>query len=317
MPTWRIISVSNPPFYKPWSSAIWKGNNKKLRNHLGHLEQHLLQHVQRAASIVKQPLLQSSFDEGKLAEAFDLIKTCPEEFCSRKWTEERFLTALRSAGIDNARELRRDLNVKTNEALSKEKARAIISSGDDGVVRHLFDAGLLAKVLFENPVYEKRSIKHASMQELGRRAGEMMRCYDFIASMDFGVFDGSCTSEVRSILENDFIVSMFSKLLDTENDSGLLYTMRFTIASRTRRKASVGDAHMHGSEKKIVSVIGDWQLRITWDDPAQRFWSPGPILGSFGLTFLRLLWTCHSISPWRVGIYDLIGSMWLWYIYHT
>ena len=211
-----------------------------------------MQHVQRAASIVKQHLLQSAFDEGKLAEAFDIIKTCPEEFCSGKWTEERFLTALHSAGDDNARELKRDLNVKPNEALSKEKARAIISSGDDGVVRHLFDAGLLEKVLFENPVFEKRSIKHASMQELGRRAGEMMRCYDFIASMDFGAFDGSCTSEVRSIVENDIIVSMFSKLLDPENDSGLLYTMRFAIASRTRRKASVGDAHMHGSEKTIV-----------------------------------------------------------------
>ena len=33
-PTWRIIPVSKylvTPIYKPWSSAIWKGNNPILR----------------------------------------------------------------------------------------------------------------------------------------------------------------------------------------------------------------------------------------------------------------------------------------------
>ena len=107
--------------------------------------------------------------------------------------------------------------MKPNEALSKEKPRAIISAGDDGVVCHIFDAGILEHVLFENPVFEQRSIKHASPREVARRAGEFLRNYDFVASMDFGAFDGSCTSEVRNLIENDIIVSLFSKLLDVSS----------------------------------------------------------------------------------------------------
>ena len=61
-------------------------------------------------------------------------------------------------------------------------------------------------------------------------------CYEYIASMDFGAFDGSCTAEVRSIVENDIILSMFSKLLDTENDCGLLY---HAIYDRIKNKANI------------------------------------------------------------------------------
>ena len=37
------------------------------------------------------------------------------------------------------------------------------------VVRHVFDAGVLERIVFENPVYENRSIKHASCKEFARR----------------------------------------------------------------------------------------------------------------------------------------------------
>ena len=68
------------------------------------------------------------------------------------------MKALREAGLDTERELKRELNIKPNEALSKQKPRAIISSKDKGVVRHIFDAGVLEYVLFENPAFEFRSI---------------------------------------------------------------------------------------------------------------------------------------------------------------
>ena len=119
---------------------------------------------------------------------------------------------------------------------SKVKPRAIISAGDAGVIRHVFDAGILESVLFENPVFEDRSIKHASQSEVSRRAGELMRAYDYVASMDFGAFDGPCTSEIRTLVENDIIVSLFSKLLGTENDKGLLYQAVF---DRIKHKANI------------------------------------------------------------------------------
>lgn len=100
----------------------------------------------------------------------------------------------------------------------------------------MFDAGILESVLFENPVFEGRSIKHASQSEVSRRAGELMRAYDYVASMDFGAFDGPCTSEIRTLVENDIIVSLFSKLLGTENDKGLLYQAVF---DRIKQKANI------------------------------------------------------------------------------
>ena len=54
--------------------------------------------------------------------------------------------------------------------------------------------------------------------------------------MDFGAFDGSCTSEVRNLIENDIIVSLFSKLLDTDNDKGCLFS---AIFDRIKNKANI------------------------------------------------------------------------------
>ena len=99
----------------------------------------------------------------------DHIGAHPEAMKSGKQTEDRFLSALRAAGLDVERELKRDFNVKPNEALSKVKPRGIISAGDNGVVRHVFDAGVLERIVFENPVYENRSMKHASCKEFARR----------------------------------------------------------------------------------------------------------------------------------------------------
>ena len=178
----------------------------------------------------------------------------PDEFKSSKWTRERFYDALRKAGVDTERELRRDLNVKPNEALSKVKPRAIISAKDDGVIRHVFDARILEHVLFENPVFEGRSIKHATQHEVSRRVGELLRNYDYAASMDFGAFDGSCTSEIRNLVENDIIVSLFAKL-GTENDKGLLYQ---AVHNRIKQKANV-------SVKSVLKAVIEDMIRESGD----------------------------------------------------
>ena len=202
-------------------------------------------HIQRACSLIKQQLMQSCVDSGAITLAFDIRETLPQEFKSGKWTEERFLTALRVAGVDAPRELPRKAHAKPNEALSKEKPRMIITSGDEGVVRHILDSGLLEHALFNNPLFEQRSLKHASRREFGRRMGEMMRNYDHACSMDFGAVDGSCTKECRDLIENDVIISMFMKIMSAEGQDSLLIA---AIRDRIKNKASI-------SVKNVVKAV--------------------------------------------------------------
>ena len=107
------------------------------------------------------------------------------------------------------------------------------------------DCGLLEHALFHNPVFEQRSLKHASRREFGRRMGEMMRCYEWGCSMDFGAFDGSCTKECRDLIENDIVLSLFMKLLDVESEDGLLHA---AVRDRIKNKANI-------SVKNVVKAV--------------------------------------------------------------
>ncbi|CAE7945643.1 unnamed protein product, partial [Symbiodinium sp. KB8] len=222
-----------------------KGRHFKIASGVGEMTKVGKRHIQRVCSMLKQVLMQERVESGALALAFDILSTLPSEFKSGKWTEERFLTALRTAGVDCPRELPCKAHVKPNEALSKEKPRRIITSGDAGVVRHIFDAGLLEHALFHNPRFEQRSLKHATRREFGRRMGEILRNYDFVASMDFGAFDGSCTKECRDLIENDIILSMFMKMMDLEGPDSLLAA---AIFDRIKNKCSI-------SVKNVVKAV--------------------------------------------------------------
>ena len=126
-----------------------KDRHFKLGAGVGEMTELGKRHVQRAASVVKQHLLQNCVENGALAHAFDIMSVVPEEYKSGKWTEERFLTAMRLASVDVPRELKHELHVKPHEALSKAKARAIITSKDAGVVRHILDSRVLEHVLHQ------------------------------------------------------------------------------------------------------------------------------------------------------------------------
>lgn len=65
--------------------------------------------------------------------------------------------------------------MKLNEALGKKKPRAMISTGDQGVALHLFDAAIFERLLFENPFFEARSMKHATPKEYANRIGAFIR----------------------------------------------------------------------------------------------------------------------------------------------
>ncbi|OLP74603.1 hypothetical protein AK812_SmicGene45810 [Symbiodinium microadriaticum] len=125
--------------------------------------------------------------------------------------EARFRDAYQRAGLRDPFPMKREANVKPNEALGKAKPRLIISTGDVGAVTHLFDAGAVEHLVFSDPLFEGRSIKHAEPEEVADRVGSRARKFDYVASMDFGSFDGSCTNEVRDIVENSIIVALLKE----------------------------------------------------------------------------------------------------------
>ena len=43
-------------------------------------------------------------------------------------------------------------------------------------------------------------IKHGKVEDSAKKVGTPDALFDYVASMDFGSYDGSCTSEVRSIV---------------------------------------------------------------------------------------------------------------------
>ena len=55
---------------------------------------------------------------------------------------------------------------------------------------------------------ERDSMKHTSTDGLAARIGDAMRSYDYVASMDFGSSDGSCTKAARDIVENGIVVAL-------------------------------------------------------------------------------------------------------------
>ena len=76
-----------------------------------------------------------------------------------------------------------------------------------------FDAAFFEKLIFHNPMFEARSIKHANFREYAARVGDFIRSYDFTASMDFGACDGSCMKQVRDMVENIVLTNLFQSIL--------------------------------------------------------------------------------------------------------
>lgn len=176
--------------------AAAKQRHFKLNGGVGEPSEKGLKSLNYAAAKVLNFLQQDACDAGHIADLFDHLSVQPELLQSKKWSKERFLSGLRTAGISVGETLpKRSFAVKPNEALGKKKPRGIISAGDEGVLLHIFDSAVFERLLFDSPLFESRSIKHADMHEYATRVGNFARSYDFTASTDFGAFDGSCTSK--------------------------------------------------------------------------------------------------------------------------
>ena len=221
-------------------------------------------HLQRAASVVKQYLLEKAAEQGRLKEFLDRLATTPESFRSGKWTERRFREAYAKAGLRDPLPMKRAMNVKPNEALSKQKPRLIFSTGDVRCVTHLFDDGALEKLVFSDPLLESRSIKHADPELLAARVGERARKYDFVASMDFGSFHGSCTSAVCDMVENSIITTLMKDAhLLNEGDGGvwLASTLRDRLKEECKLEAGFGKT-VTALSRDVIRESGDRRTSI-------------------------------------------------------
>ena len=205
----------------------------KLNSGVGVMTPEGQKSVNYAAAKVVAHLQQHACDHGRISEVFDILSVQPEIMKSGKWSKQRFLDGLRRAGVKVGNDLpQRSFSVKPNEALGKKKARGIISAGDEGVILHIFDSAVFERLLFGNPLYEGRSIKHANMREYGCRIGNFVRSYAYTASTDFGAFDGSCTRGIRDSIENMILKKLFSTVLgDSEEVVALL---REALRDRTK-----------------------------------------------------------------------------------
>ena len=51
---------------------------------------------------------------------------------------------------------------------------------------HLLDDGALEHLIFSDPLFEERSIKHPTPEKLAARVCQRARDFDYVAIMDFG-----------------------------------------------------------------------------------------------------------------------------------
>ena len=88
-----------------------------------------------------------------------------------------------------------------------------MEGGPRAVITHLFDAGLVEDLIFSTPFFESRSIKHTSMAGLCQRMCKIAESYAYTASLDFGAFDGSLGSDIRTEVEESLLASVVGHLV--------------------------------------------------------------------------------------------------------
>ena len=154
-----------------------------------------------------------SLHNGVLQEIVDRMSAQTDDYKSKKWSRSRFVEGLRNAGLNADRQLKKAGNVKPNEALGKKKPRLILSGGDQSVVAHIFDAGVLEDLMFNMKFFESRSINHTDFAGVAGRMASMAERSDCTSSLDFGAFDGSLGGVIRGEVEKSVLNTLLGHLI--------------------------------------------------------------------------------------------------------
>jgi hypothetical protein len=132
------------------------------------------------------------------------------------WTQDRF-DRVREQLYMRDGDLRkqdgiRGIFIKMNEALSKEKPRAIQSMTDVLALLQSITIRPFTDVLFSPGLFESRSIKHVSSEDLPKRMASFLhrfRVGGLVMSVDFGSWDGTVTNALRAVAENELLSVFF------------------------------------------------------------------------------------------------------------
>jgi len=126
-----------------------------------------------------------------------------EEFCSSKWSPERFRNAFDEAISESRLRIEQTFQIKTNEALpAKGKApRPIIQCGDRAQVMMALPVKCFEDLLFD--YFESASIKHVPKYEAMQRVSYHLKQRGaHLIEGDGSAWDACCNSRIRNMTEN-------------------------------------------------------------------------------------------------------------------
>jgi len=126
-----------------------------------------------------------------------------EEFCSSKWSPERFRNAYDEAIAESRARIEQTFQIKTNEALpAKGKApRPIIQCGDKAQVMMALPVKCFEDLLFD--FFEGASIKHLPKYEAMQRVARHLKQGDaHLIEGDGSAWDACCNHKIRNMTEN-------------------------------------------------------------------------------------------------------------------
>jgi len=130
---------------------------------------------------------------------------CMEEMKSRKWTGERFETAIEQALASMPGAFQLKTSVKNEPLPSGKPPRMIIADGDVGQVKALATMCVLESITFHR--FEKRSIKHLDKAEaIDRVISELDLSKEYsVVEADGSAWDTCCNAQIRDMIENVII----------------------------------------------------------------------------------------------------------------
>lgn len=132
---------------------------------------------------------------------------CFDDFKSKKWSGDRWRTAIEEALGDISGRIEQTFQIKQNEALpAKGKApRPIIQCGDRAQVMMKFPVKCFEELLFEH--FEDASIKHLPKHEAMGRVAKHLRqdAKTFVIEGDGSAWDSCCNPTIRKMTENRII----------------------------------------------------------------------------------------------------------------
>lgn len=235
---------------------------RHFRSDLPEPKEYMLVILDYLSNIMTAQILEQflSSGMGSMIEAALTVDYCMLK--SNKWSPERWLRqarneALKLYDIDHEKirkaGLPRQVALKKNEALDKEKPRALLSTKDKGTFIHTHDAGFFEKGFFHISHYTDRSTKYVSPVGMKKRVAKFLAPFatGYTGSMDFGSFDATLKSHIRDRLENKILPLVLQYFLKG------MPTAKVAAADRVKKSCNAFWGHLKIHVENMIRESGD------------------------------------------------------------